>query len=81
MVNRVRGKFFVLSLKTTHRGSGTQIELGAVSPSDKEKSENNIYHKYTPSASVSMFVDNPEAEAFFTLGKSLYVDFTEAPAE
>ena len=77
---RVRGKFFVLGIEKHGRGSnGLKIRLGAVSGSDKENAENCMYHKYTPSGSIEMFVDNPPAEAFFTLGKTVYVDFTEAP--
>ena len=87
----VRGKFFVIGLeKSCPQGAekdykkysaGTTIKLGAVSASDNEKSENSMFHKYTPSGSISMFVDNPSAEAFFELGKVIYVDFSEAPAE
>jgi hypothetical protein len=79
---QVRGKFFVLSIsKSSPQGAGSTIRLGAVGASEKEKSENNLYHRYTPSGNVDMFVDNPAAEAFFSIGKTVYVDFSEAPAE
>lgn len=77
----VRGKSFVLGLQKMSKGPGTTIKLGAVSASDKERSENNIYHKHTPSGSIEMYVDNPHAEEFFTIGRVVYVDFSEAPAE
>ena len=83
MVNAVRGKFFVLSHKRYDaRPDGpVTVELGAVSASDKEKSENNLYHTYTPSGSITIQIDNPPAAAFFTLGKYVYVDFTDAPKD
>lgn len=83
MVDRVRGKFFVLGFEKPNgiNSPGTKIKLGAVSASDPEKTENCMYHKYTPSGSIEMWVDNPEAEQFFVLGQEIYVDFTKAPVE
>lgn len=82
MVNQVRGKFFVLAIsKNGPKSQGSLIKLGAVSVSDQAKSENNMYHRYTPSGSIEMFVDNPGAEEFFSIGKTVYCDFSEAPAE
>jgi len=81
MISKVRGKFFVLGIEKQQGFNGRTIKLGAVSASDKEQSENNIYHKYTPSADIRMFVDNPEAEEFFALGETMYVDFVKAPKE
>lgn len=42
--------------------------------------ENERFHKYTPSGSITLSVDNPIAFAALKeqLGKSLYVDFTPA---
>ena len=81
-VDRVRGKFFVLGLeKNGPKQNGTTIRLGAVSASDPEKKENCMYHQYSPSGEIKMWVDNPVAEQFFTLGKEVYVDFTAAPQE
>lgn len=79
---RVRGKFFVLSVsKSAPKQAGSLIKLGAVSATDSKCAEDDFYHKYTPSGSIEMYVDNPSAEAFFTIGKTVYVDFTEAPTE
>lgn len=75
----VRGKFFVIGHEKWPGQDGTKIKLGAVSGSDKENQENVMFHKYTPSGTIEMFVNNPPAEAFFALGKVVYVDFTEAP--
>jgi hypothetical protein len=78
MADKVRGKFFVLGFERQQHSSGTKIKLGAVSASDPEKTENCMYHKFTPNGSIEMWVDNPEAEQFFVLGEELYVDFTKA---
>lgn len=84
----VRGKFFVLSIKQNKPAGmknygdvGSEITLAAVGASEIEKSENNLFHKYTPSGEIKLTVDNPPAQEFFTLGKVVYVDFSEAPAE
>ena len=78
----VRGKFFVMRVQKSHaKEEGVMIELGAVSASDKEKSENTFYHSATPSGKIEMYIANPTAARFFTLGKTVYVDFSEAPAE
>lgn len=82
MVTQVRGKFFVMGVKRHYQtGTDCEITLGAVSASDKEASENNLYHKFTPSGEIRLQVNNPAAAEFFTLGKTVYVDFTEAPAQ
>jgi hypothetical protein len=81
MISKVRGKFLVLGVEVQQHGSGRKIKFGAVSVSDNEKSENNMYHKYTPSGEITMYVDNPSAEEFFVLGDTVYVDFTKAPKE
>ena len=74
MIEKVRGKFFVLGLEKYSK-DGTKIKLGAVSASDKENAENCMYHKYTPSGTIEIYVNNPPAEEFFVLGRELYVDF------
>ena len=81
MSTTVRGKFFVLGIRRQPHSSGSQIELGAVSATDNEQSENTMYHRYTPSGTISLFIDNPAAEAFFSLGRTVYVDFSEAPPQ
>jgi len=78
----VRGKFFVLGIEQQmYNSSVVKIKLGAVSASDSEKSENTMFHKYTPSGTIELQIDNPPASEFFKLGKTVYVDFSEAPAE
>ncbi len=41
--------------------------------------ENDRFHKYTPSGSIEITVDNPNVK--FELGKMYFVDFSEAPKE
>jgi hypothetical protein len=83
MVEKVRGKFFVTRIhKSSPSTAAIAIELGAVSAYDAEKTpENLMYSKFTPQGKIEMVIDNPPASEFFTLGKVVYVDFTEAPAE
>lgn len=69
----VRGKFRVLSRKVTQY-PGVTIELGAVSHDGTP--ENERFHRYTPSGTITMTVDNPAADAEFQPGREFYVDFT-----
>lgn len=57
----------------------SKIQLGCVY-SDKDKTENANFTKYTPwgSCEMGIDVDAPAAE-FFKPGKKYYVTFTEAP--
>lgn len=41
-----------------------------------EVPENKRFHKYTPSGSLNICVDNPDVT--FEPGKSYYIDFSEA---
>jgi hypothetical protein len=41
---------------------------------------NRTWAKLTPQGRVEMTIDNPEAVSRFEIGKTYYVDFTEAPA-
>jgi hypothetical protein len=54
---------------------GETIKLNAVVDGSEE---NKSFSKYTPSASLSMQVDNPDAVGVFTPGRNYYVDFTPA---
>lgn len=72
----VRAKFTLDSI-TKHRwGTTTVLKFQAVCAD--EVPENQRYHKYTPSGSLEISVDNPAAVEQFELGKSYYLDFTPA---
>jgi hypothetical protein len=69
----VRGKFEVQKVAKLSYG-GSEITL---SPHyDTSIEEDRRYAKATPSATITMYVNNPPAEAVLALGKFFYVDFT-----
>lgn len=57
--------------------SGREVKL---LPVGGDTPENKTWSQYTPSGQITMFVTNPAAYEQFELGKSYYVDFTEATA-
>lgn len=64
----------VTQYSSTGEGS-KRYEFGAVY--DNGLPENKRFAKYSPSGSISITVDNPAVK--FEVGKSYYIDFTEAP--
>lgn len=69
----MRAKFRCNSV--TDHGTMIQAQLGAVS--DDGTPENERYHKYTPSGSLTMTIDNPALGEFFVPQSYYYLDFTE----
>lgn len=57
----VRGKFYVKAITLTPHNDGGRVELEAVS----RGSRNADWASATPSGSISMYVSNPAAFAFF----------------
>lgn len=79
----VRAKFVVESYET--RKSNTRdpqseelrsIKMIAVSDGSEE---NKRFFRWTPNGQINIGILNPEAWKQLELGKSYYVDFTEAP--
>ena len=79
----VRAKFVVESYET--RKSNTRdpnseelrsLKLIAVSDGSEE---NKRFFRWTPNGTINIGILNPEAWKQLELGKSYYVDFTEAP--
>lgn len=79
----VRAKFVVESYET--RKSNTRdpeseelrsIKMIAVSDGSEE---NKKFFRWTPNGQINIGILNPEAWRQLELGKSYYVDFTEAP--
>lgn len=71
----VRGKFKVIAVKHVDWSPDVRvIELQAVS--NDGTPENDRFHKYTPSGTIQMTVDNPPAAEQLKLGQAFYVDFT-----
>lgn len=72
---KTRGKFQCLTEKR-NSWSKTAVTYVFAAVCNDGTPENERYHRYTPSGSVEITVDNPNV--VFELGKSYYVDFTEA---
>jgi hypothetical protein len=72
----VRAKFTVQEVtRFSYSDSATRVKLSAVCADEVE--ENQRYHRYTPSGSIELTIDNPPASAVFAPGRTFYVDFTE----
>jgi len=71
----VRAKFQLNSI-TSYAYGGKQLKFQAVYDTSTE--ENRRFAKATPSGSMEMVIDNPEAVAQFELGKFYYADFSPA---
>ena len=62
-------------------GSVLKLNLSAVCSKDfglNGESDDNTYSRWTPSATLEMFITNPDLFGKFTAGQKFYVDFTEA---
>lgn len=71
----VRAKFRVDTISQVSWSAEVRvIKMAAVSAEDIP--ENERYHKYTPSGTIEIVIDNPPAAEQFKLGESYYVDFT-----
>ncbi len=71
----MRAKFRVNSY-TQYTGTGRKFELSAVT--DDGTPENQRYNTATPSGALSIQIDNPSVVDFLEVGKSYYLDFSEA---
>lgn len=72
----VRAKLMLVGIEERSWGGKT---LRFLAQYDQSIPEDQRFQKATPSGSAELQIDNPIALAQFTLGKSYYVDFTEAP--
>lgn len=85
---KVRAKFFVTSITLFNSPVGTgQVSMSAVYASKPGVNgnaceENKIFGEYTPSATLTMNVQNPAAFAqfldAFERKESIYLDFSDA---
>lgn len=82
----VRAKFKLDNAESVKQRNddGEEVECRTLyfSPvySSDPNSENRKFWKSTPSGQLTMWVVNPEAWKHFEVGKSYYLDFSEAPA-
>lgn len=72
----IRAKLRCTAVQAPYANSpDQQVTLEAVTDSSPE---NKTFSKWTPAASVSMLISNPDAHGAFEPGKEYYLDFTEA---
>lgn len=76
----MRAKFQISSVEKF--GTSEKVNFMAIGKSGSYPTdgtdEDNTYARYTPSASCSITITNPELVGKFTPGQKFYVDFTEA---
>lgn len=73
----VRAKFYVQSVATFGDGGGARVVLLPVYSTDPEH-ENKKFWNATPSGTIDMSINNPDAVAEFVEGQEYYVDFSPA---
>jgi hypothetical protein len=78
----MRAKMKVLSVTTTE-APGETIKFSAVCKSGSYPAdgtdEDNSFAKWTPSATLEMYISNPALLGKIKPGQKFYLDFTEAP--
>jgi len=67
----VRAKFKVNSVKNYEHGAAEVM----MEPISSGSEENKHFWKYTPSGTLSMWIDNPDAVKQFVPGQEYYLDF------
>ena len=79
-MTKMRAKMQLHSIEVSQ--SGEKLKFSAVCKtggySDSGLDEDNTYAKFTPSASLEIYVSNPELHGKFKPGEKYYVDFTLA---
>lgn len=77
----MRAKMVVAGVTGT--GTSQTLNMRAVCKSDgypaDGSDENNSFARWTPSANLSMCINNPELVGKFKEGDTFYVDFTPVP--
>ena len=76
----MRAKLKVSSVEPYPGGENLSFSaVGKGEPYDEDGSdENNTYAQFTPSAELTMTVNNPNLLCKFKVGQEFYVDFTPA---
>lgn len=77
-MEKVRAKFSVSQI-LKDQFNNTVVRLYAVYDDGAHK-ENASFAASTPSGNVELYITNPAAAEFFTLGRQVYLDFTPADA-
>ena len=73
-MSSTRAKFNVAEITRYGNAGGGKVVLKAVTCCSEE---NKTFWRYTPSGSIEIWIDNPEAFKLFEFGE-YYVDFTKA---
>lgn len=74
----VRAKFMVQEIRQHYYGNPGATTVILRPQYDQSIEEDKRFAKATPTGEVSMYIDNPPAQAFFELGKTYYLDFSKA---
>lgn len=80
----MRARFVVHSVKTYENSTQEDLSLGAVtggpgsSFGPNGESDDNTFARWTPSATCTMSITNPNLHGQFKQGDKFYVDFTRA---
>lgn len=75
----VRCKMIVTEKKNMMSQWGDKRPTCSVKLSAVQGEENKTWAKYTPSGSIELQIDNPNAYEAFVLGQTYFVDFRPAP--
>jgi len=79
-MSKMRAKMRVSSVE--ENGEGETLNFSAVCKDEAYGEggldENNTFAKFTPTANLSMYVNNPALKGKFKVGEEYYLDFTEA---
>jgi hypothetical protein len=73
MTKKVRGKFHCHSITKHDNADGVTVEFTATDEAE--------WSQFTPDGSISIWVDNPAAEAQFVKGDVYYVDIIAVEAD
>ncbi len=75
----VRAKFRVQSITKTTAWQSSVVETSAVKLAAVSDELNKSWSKWTPSGTIDMQINNPDALDAFKVGQTYFVDFVEAP--
>lgn len=79
-MSKMRAKMRVSNVEKT--SDSEQLSFSAVAKNEAYpedgSDENNTFARWTPSAELTMYVNNPDLHGKFSVGDEFYVDFTEA---
>jgi hypothetical protein len=81
MPRTTRAKLYVSNVETFEPNPGERLTLNAVAANKYDETgadEDNTYARYSPSATLTISIQNPALWGKFKTGDRFYVDFTPA---